>query len=336
MVINNRETNNLKYSNTYKIHYYPEHIIQPEFKNRMIEIRVVVNETMAGMGEELKKRMAKKASDFNNIKDKSLDAWEASEVQPIDIYSTKIIENTKKITNGSIIYSIVLPLPNSFTDRGSHVWNPEISLINDALNKGIDSGLSTMAKKMGSLGSVKGVGEGVNTKDANGVISKTGGFANKITELFGSLSEATIKNSIKAVDELGASLGFRQPSLDPGYYQNYQRTLPRVFDLEFDLVASSAAEAEMIQNIILNLKRFTMPRSTVTGVSLLSPYTFEILFGNEKIQRLVNMSNVVCTSLDVNYSGDGNMMMFANGMPSYIKLILGFSEANVMTSEFYV
>ena len=88
-------------------------------------------------------------------------------------------------------------------------------------------------------------------------------------------------------------------------------------------------------NIILNLKKFSLPTSTISGVSLLAPFTFEIDIGNEKLKKLINMNDVVLTEISVNYSGDGSMQMFSNGVPKFIQLNLSFAEKSVITAEFY-
>lgn len=309
----------LKQTDSYVIHHYPDYIMGDDFENRKIEIRVIANETLNGVGEEFKKKMEKKVNDVKEIYTDNFDLWEKATQTPVDINTSQIVEKTKRIQNGSLIYSAVLPLPNTFTDRGSHVWDDATGLVSETAKSSVESLLGNVSKKI--------VGE-TDGKDQKS-------FLNSFKKSITGLASDMVKKSSSGFDELASSLGFRQASIDPGYWQQYSKTLPRQFDFEFDLIPNNAGEARMIQNIILNLKKFSTPTSTVSGVSLLSPYTFEILFGNKKIQRLVNMSNVVCRNIDVNYSGDGNMLMFSNGMPTYIKLTLGFAEANVVTAEYY-
>lgn len=139
----------------------------------------------------------------------------------------------------------------------------------------------------------------------------------------------------KVLAEASMSFGFRKPLVDPGMFQNYGGSAPRNFNFSFDLIPNNSAEVQSIMNIILNLKKFSLPRSIVSGVSLLAPFIFEIEIGNENMRKLINMNDVVMTEIGVNYGADGNMQMFSNGMPKFIQLNLAFAERSVVTSEFY-
>lgn len=142
-------------------------------------------------------------------------------------------------------------------------------------------------------------------------------------------------NVNKVLSEASMSFGFRKPMVDPGMFQNYGGTAPRNFNFSFDLIPNNSFEAQSIMNIILNLKKFSLPRSIVSGVSLLAPFIFEIEIGNENMRKLINMNDVVMTEIGVNYGADGNMQMFSKGMPKFIQLNLAFAERSVVTSEFY-
>lgn len=139
----------------------------------------------------------------------------------------------------------------------------------------------------------------------------------------------------KVLAEASMSFGFRKPLVDPGMFQNYGGSAPRNFNFSFDLIPNNSAEAQSIMNIILNLKKFSLPRSIVSGVSLLAPFIFEIEIGNENMRKLINMNDVVMTEIGVNYGADGNMQMFSKGMPKFIQLNLAFAERSVVTSDFY-
>ena len=139
----------------------------------------------------------------------------------------------------------------------------------------------------------------------------------------------------KGVANASSRAGFRQPLIDPGYFQDYKGTEPREFTFNWDLVPNNIDEAYNIFSIIYNLKKYTLPKSTINGVSMLSPYLFEIQIGNEIINALMNMNNVVCKSMTVNYSVDNSLQMFSDGMPKYISLNMTFAERALVTSDFY-
>lgn len=162
------------------------------------------------------------------------------------------------------------------------------------------------------------------------------------TGLVGQLGGALVEkfnvfgvNANKILGEASMSFGFRKPMVDPGMFQNYGGSNPRGFTFSFDFIPNNHNEAISIMNIILNLKKFSLPRSIVSGVSLLAPFIFEIEIGNENIRKLINMNDVVLTEINTNYGADGNMQFFSNGMPKFISLHLSFSERSLVTSEFY-
>lgn len=139
----------------------------------------------------------------------------------------------------------------------------------------------------------------------------------------------------KVVGNTAHFLGLRKPMIDPGVFMNYNGSMPRGFSLSFDFVPNNAIEAKNILNIILNLKKFSLPRSIASGVALLAPFTFEIELGNENLKKLVNMNDVVITGITVNYGVDGGMQMFSDGTPKHITMVLEVSERSLITSEFY-
>ena len=131
------------------------------------------------------------------------------------------------------------------------------------------------------------------------------------------------------------NFGFRKPMVDPGLFQNYSGSVPRGLSLSFDFIPNNGLEAKNIMNIILNLKKFALPRSVIDGVALLAPFTFEIEIGNDWMKKLINLNDVVVTGVTVNYGVDGGMQMFSNGMPKHITLQLEIAERSLLTSEFY-
>lgn len=139
----------------------------------------------------------------------------------------------------------------------------------------------------------------------------------------------------KGIGELASAAGFRKPLVDPGYFQDYTGSMPREFSFHWDFVPNNVGEAEQIRNIIYNLKKFTLPTSTVSGVSLLSPYLFDIQIGNKHINALMNMNNVVCKQMSINYSADNGLQFFADGMPKFMTLEMSFAERATVTADMY-
>ena len=210
---------------------------------------------------------------------------------------TELNQRVSKLVNAKTIYGIALPLPNELVDTQSHHWDSTTGFVSDIAQ------------------AAKGIAGGI-------VENATGG------KVSGDMISKGVANA-------SSRAGFRQPLIDPGYFQDYKGTEPREFTLNWDLVPNNIDEAYNIFSIIYNLKKYTLPKSTVNGVSMLSPYLFEIQVGNELINALMNMNNVVCKSMTVNYSVDNSLQMFADGMPKYISLNMTFAERALVTSDFY-
>lgn len=285
-------------------HKYPDYITDPIHEKRSLRIIVKENASFDGISEQFKKDIDKKSNEVKEIMENAGNVWNSGK-KVADINTTNIDKNTKRISAGTPIYACALPLPNEFKDMQSHRWEMETGLMGVLVGAISDAGGTFLSKNFQTAGSV-----------ANTVSKSTGGI-NKV------LAEASM------------SFGFRKPMIDPGMFQNYGGSAPRSFNFSFDLIPNNHREAESIMNIILNLKKFSLPRSIIGGVSLLAPFIFEIEIGNENMRKLINMNDVVMTEIGVNYGADGNMQMFSNGMPKFIQLDLAFAERSVVTAEFY-
>lgn len=286
------------------MHWYPDFIIDPIHQMRSMRIIVKENASFDGIRDQFKKDLDKKTSDVAEIIANGANVWKSGK-KVADINTTNIDKNTKRITTADPIYACALPLPNELKDMQSHRWEMETGLMGTLLGAVSDAGGGYLSKKFEGAASV------LNTA------SKATGGINKV------------------IAEASMSFGFRKPMVDPGMFQNYGGSAPRSFNFSFDMIPNNHTEAESIMNIILNLKKFSLPRSIVGGVSLLAPFLFEIEIGNEKMRKLINMNDVVLTEIGVNYGADGNMQFFSNGMPKFIQLDLAFAERSVVTAEFY-
>jgi len=165
--------------------------------------------------------------------------------------------------------------------------------------------------------------------------NSTTGFVADTAETIGNALPGSIGSLKKGFTQVASRSGFRQPLIDPGYFQEYKGTEPREFNFNWDFVPNSSEEASNIYDIIYNLKKYTLPKTGINGIALLSPYLFEIQVGNPYINALLNINNVVCKNMTVNYSAENALQMFADGMPKYITLQMSFAERALVTSDLY-
>ena len=279
------------------MHWYPDYIINPIHSNRCVKI--IVKESpmsLQGNWNTIVSEANNKAGKIKQIYEDSGNLW-AQGKKVSDIDTSAIVENTKRIRKGDPIYACCLPLPNELTDTQNHNWSQDQSLISEFANGFLDSNISMKVPLTDKT---------IKTPSAN------------------RLTAAATHN-----------FGFRKPMVDPGLFQNFAGSVPRGFSLSFDFIPNNGLEAKNIMNIILNLKKFALPRSVIDGVALLAPFTFEIEIGNDWMKKLINLNDVVVTGVTVNYGVDGGMQMFSNGMPKHITLQLEISERSLLTSEFY-
>lgn len=160
---------------------------------------------------------------------------------------------------------------------------------------------------------------------------------NIIGQLLGQLTDKSIAgvgvNQI--IGNLSNTTGVRKPIVNPGYFQDYNGSQPRSFSFSWDLIPNNKEDADNIKIILYNLKKFTLPQA-VGGVGLFAPYSFQIEIGNQTINAIMRMANVVCTQMDIQYGAEGALQFFKDDdMPKYIKLDMTFAEKSFQTSNLY-
>lgn len=143
------------------------------------------------------------------------------------------------------------------------------------------------------------------------------------------------RSASQVLGEAASRKGFRKGLINPGYFQNYNGTEPRTFTFSWDLIPNNPNEAKSIVDIIYNIKKYTLPSTTGDGMTLFSPYIFDLEIGNPIIDVLMNMSNLVCTNVDIQYAAEGALQFIAEGYPKYIKLSMTFTETLVDSSNWY-
>jgi hypothetical protein len=314
-------------NNSFPMHYYPDYILMDSFSDRKVDLIVKVNETLSGNVEELEKIYQKSEDDAKKVLEKNGNIWGSTTNKPTDINTTPVINNTKRLQNAKPIYAITLPLPNELNDVQAHTWETENGIVSTMLGSMLDTAKNAAKGNLQPNGSA--------SEGAGSIEKKIVGGAHAVLSKANGVVDAVVNSSGKIIANASSAMGFRKPLVDPGFFANYQGTRPRVFNMSFDFIPNNENEANNILNIIINLKKFSLPTTAVNGVMLMAPYTFEIIFGNKRLERLINLSNVALQSLEVNYSADGTMQMFGNGMPKYIRVSMQFLECNVVTSEFY-
>lgn len=125
-------------------------------------------------------------------------------------------------------------------------------------------------------------------------------------------------------------------TIDPNYRQIYNGSTPRTFTFEWALVPSSLHEADLIINAITAIKAASLPGDRQSTVLITPPDSFLIRFGNQKIDKLVNIRECVATNVTINYTGQGYGNFYAGGYPKKIDFSVTFSERYTLDKKAYL
>lgn len=266
----------------------------------------------------------------------------------INYYPTDILNNVNRMMKIIVVEQDTLSgAADELKKKVETIWNQSKELYSGQTNTSGPSDAATQkqlrsrTKKLASVKTVYGIAlplpNQIQDSQTHDWSESEGFVAQNLNKLVDKdLGVGGIKTSVnKALGELSSATGYRKPMVDPGYYQDYGGTKPRNFTFTWDLIPNSQAEADQIMSILYNLKKFTLPTATINGVSLQAPYLFDILIGNERLSNIINLNNVVCKSMEVNYAAEGALQFYADGIPKFIQLTMSFAERSTVTADFY-
>lgn len=283
---------------------YPKYLRDESFKNRNFTLNIIRMKSLgSGVEEALDRVKQRFISGVGTVKSDN----------PKEIIKA-LEDNYNKMVEANTEYTIVLPLPNTFTDSQSHSWSTETGIIGTVGQNLMNKSASDIVS--GGLGSI--------SSKASSAVSN---IANK-----SGLGDITVN---KAIGSFANESGLRKPMADPGYFQNYNGSQPRSFRFSFDLIAQSPEDALSIQMILLKLKEYSSPEMSPGGVSILSPCFFDLKIGNALISSVANTRGLVLTNIDIDYGADGGMQFLPDGTPKYIKLNLAFNERTMLTANHF-
>jgi len=111
----------------------------------------------------------------------------------------------------------------------------------------------------------------------------------------------------------------------------------RRFSFNYQFAPRTRKEAENIQRIINTFKFYMHPeyQNNVNKMLYLFPSEFDIVyyFGDKEHPHLNKISTCVLTDLQVNYSPNGQMATFDDGMPAQINVQMSFLELETLSKE---
>ncbi len=198
-----------------------------------------------------------------------------------------------------------------------HLFIPSGFALGDGANFGsIDLGVINAAKDMidkDKKGNNANVGELEATAIGSALLNKMG-----------------IGGDLNAAGATAAKAGV---AINPQTTLTYEGANIRTFDMSFQLVASSAKEAETIRVIEHTFRKY-MYAKREGDFALKYPPLFRVKFmkGKQVNKFLPFLYDSYLTSLNVTYNSDGNMY-HKDGAPTDVTIALSFQEQKQLTRD---
>lgn len=140
-------------------------------------------------------------------------------------------------------------------------------------------------------------------------------------------------NQTKFIGQMQNTQGTRKPIANPGYFQDYEGPEPRSFEMKWTLIPNSVDEAQDLQLIIYNLKKFAQPSSQLNDTILLQPYSFNITLMNDIISPVQGLDLMVCSNISIDWGTKSTL--YPDGQPKVVTLSMSFTERKAMIMSDY-
>jgi len=140
----------------------------------------------------------------------------------------------------------------------------------------------------------------------------------------------------KVVNGIAALTGTRNITTNPDYIQMYKGSQPRNITFSWVLMPNSKEEAEKVLSIIRRFKAYSSPEASPSGAFLTAPMFCEVIIQNETLKETVKLDNMVIDSVSINYSAEGFMEMFADGIPKAMSLTVSMIERKPKMAEHWL
>jgi len=210
---------------------------------------------------------------------------------------------------GSIIGSVVLPVPSSVNSSNKTSWDQgTMTAAQMAMANVVKTGLT------GSLGDAAGeAGAAIEQAQSSGADLKESlgsFFTEQLTGVTDMLSRTT-----GMVQNPNMELLFKGPSM-------------RAFSFSWKMSPRDEKESVEIAKIIRMFKQSMAPQKTKAGLFLKSPNIYQLSFqqGTKPHKFLPRMKECALTDCAVNFTPDGNYMTYDNTAMVALEMSLSFQE----------
>ena len=185
---------------------------------------------------------------------------------------------------------ITLPLPNDLSDNQTHQWSDTTYL--DAITGILGS----------TMDSMQSTGDASSGQAPATSSSRTSAIGDIVLSL---------QSGLGAVTDM---IGVRKPMINPGYFQNYERSVLRSFSFEYTFIPKSKEEARQICEIVRAFKQYSSPQKLDLSATtnLVAEQVNNLAGGTAKL-----------FSEDTAKKINSTMQEISNKADSYIKDIFG-------------
>jgi hypothetical protein len=120
--------------------------------------------------------------------------------------------------------------------------------------------------------------------------------------------------------------------------ETFLKDLPfRTFNLSFTFRPKSEEEAQEVERIIHAFRLRQLPKLDPTGLFMMYPPTWNVEYVGAIADKIDGyLPNMVCTSMNVEYTGGQKFSAFTDGYPTAINMTLDFSETRILSRQNYL
>mgnify|MGYP001424900000 CR=1 FL=1 len=248
----------------------------------------------------------------------------------LDQMSVKMLSD--QYLNGRADKSIILPIPSDIQDSNGVKWGE------DELNDFAAWGMTQMGEVIDTDTMDEAARVATNTIGQIARASKGTGGRNLI-DYFKTTAVVTAANAMGANTSVDGVLARSSGQIiNKNVELLFSGVQLRTFNFSFDISPRDETEADMVKQIIFELKKRMSPKMNRDQMGFLnSPDVFRIAYkkGRDEHPFLNSFKTCALTQMNVNYTGSGTYSTYHNGVPVHLNMSLSFKELNPIYAEDY-
>jgi hypothetical protein len=121
--------------------------------------------------------------------------------------------------------------------------------------------------------------------------------------------------------------------INPYIAMTFQGVGFRSFELTFNFTPHSRTESDSIHKIIKAFRAASLPDEALGGLGLTYPMEIDVEYIGAGADWLFKYKKCVLTNVDVDYTSVGFYASMDNGFPAQTRMVLRFSENNIITAD---